>query len=298
MTPLDEDLDRYLHFLIVEKGLAKKTVEAYSRDIGRFLAFAMKSGASALIDIDTPMILKHLISLRDAGLSARSRARNLVALRGWFRFALQENRIASDPSKTVDLPKSTLKLPDVLSADEVKRILEAPDSKTPRGCRDAAMLELLYAAGLRVSELVALKMGDVNTEVGLVRVLGKGSRERLVPVGRYAREKVDLYVTRARSFLIRGRMSPFLFLGPGGRPLTRQGFWKNLKRYAQKAGIFKSIKPHTFRHSFASHLLEGGADLRSVQTMLGHADISTTQIYTHVTRDRLREVHKRYHPRG
>ncbi len=295
---MDEEVDRYLNYLTVEKGLAKKTIEAYSRDIGRFLAFAMKSGASGLSDIDTPMILKHLIVLRDEGISARSRARSLVALRGFFRFAVQENRISHDPTRIVDLPKGALKLPDVLSVEEVKQILDAPDPKSPRGSRDAAMLELLYAAGLRVSELVTLGIRNVNTEVGLVRVLGKGSRERLVPIGRFAREKVNQYLARTRPLLSKGRMSPYLFLGPGGKPLTRQGFWKILKRYALKTGIQKTIKPHTFRHSFASHLLEGGADLRSVQTMLGHADISTTQIYTHVTRDRLKEIHRQYHPRG
>jgi len=298
VASMDEEVDRYLNYLIVEKGLAKKTVEAYSRDIGRFLAFSMKSGASSLSDIDTPMILKHLIVLRDEGISARSRARSLVALRGFFRFAVQENRIPHDPTRIVDLPKGALKLPDVLSVEEVKQILDAPDPKSLRGSRDAAMLELLYAAGLRVSELVTLGISDVNTEVGLVRVLGKGSRERLVPIGRFAREKVNQYLARTRPLLSKGRMSPYLFLGPGGKPLTRQGFWKILKRYALKTGIQKTIKPHTFRHSFASHLLEGGADLRSVQTMLGHADISTTQIYTHVTRDRLKEIHRQYHPRG
>ncbi|MBW1777589.1 MAG: site-specific tyrosine recombinase XerD [Deltaproteobacteria bacterium] len=298
MADLDDELDRYLNYLIVEKGLAKQTVEAYSRDVGRFLAFVMENGASGFSDIDTPLILKHLISLRNQGLSSRSRARSLVALRGFFRFAFQEGRIPHDPSQMVDLPKSTMKLPDVLSVEDVSRILDAPDPKTPRGCRDAAMLEMLYAAGLRVSELVGLGLADVNTEVGLVRVLGKGSRERLVPIGRYAREKVDLYLKTARPLLAKGRMSAFLFLGPGGKPLTRQGFWKCLKRYALKAGIQRPIKPHTFRHSFASHLLEGGADLRAVQTMLGHADISTTQIYTHVTRDRLKKLHEKYHPRG
>jgi len=298
MVTLDEELDLYLNYLIVEKGLARKTIEAYSRDVGRFLRFAMEKGASSLSDIDTPTLLKHLIVLRDAGISARSRARSLVALRGFFRFALQENRISQDPSGIVDLPKSAMKLPDVLSVEEIRRILDAPDPKTVRGCRDSAMLELLYAAGLRVSELVFVRLHDVNTEMGLVRVLGKGSKERLVPIGKYARETIGRYLAQARPFLAKGRMSPFLFLGPGGKPLTRQGFWKILKRYALKAGIRKTIKPHTFRHSFASHLLEGGADLRSVQTMLGHADIATTQIYTHVTRDRLKEVHTRFHPRG
>ncbi len=295
---MDDSVDRYIHYLMVEKGLAAKTIESYSRDITRFLTFSTEKGAAALSDIDTPMILKYLIALRDAGLSSRSRARHLVSLRGFFRFAFQEKQIPHDPTRTVDLPKSTFKLPDILSIQEVKQVLEAPDMESPRGCRDAAMLELLYAAGLRVSELVSLKTGDVNMEMGLVRVLGKGARERLVPIGRYAQEKVEAYRTRARPLLAKGLRSPFLFLGPGGKPLTRQGFWKILKRYAAKAGIAKPIKPHTFRHSFATHLLEGGADLRAVQTMLGHADISTTQIYTHVTRDRLREIHRQYHPRG
>jgi integrase/recombinase XerD len=221
-----------------------------------------------------------------------------VAIRGFYRFLSQEKILPLDPSKLVDLPKTTLKLPDVLSIPEVQRLLNAPDGPKPSRVRDAAMLELLYAAGLRVSELVHLRIQDVQLEAGFVRVIGKGSKERIVPIGQYAREKIKFYFEHARGRLVKDRSSAYLFVARAGRPLTRQGFWKLLRQYARTAGLFKKVTPHSLRHSFASHLLEGGADLRAVQIMLGHADISTTQIYTHVTRERLRELHRRFHPRG
>lgn len=191
-----------------------------------------------------------------------------------------------------------MKLPDVLSVEEVRCLLNSPDARAPQGIRDAAMLEVLYAAGLRVSELVRLKIQDVHLDAGFVRVIGKGSKERIVPIGQYAREKVLFYLEHGRGRLIGEGASPYLFLARAGRPMTRQAFWKLLRRYAAKAGITKPVTPHSLRHSFASHLLEGGADLRAVQLMLGHADISTTQIYTHVTKDRLKELHRKFHPRG
>jgi integrase/recombinase XerD len=293
----DALLDRYIDFLMVEKGLAAQTIEAYSRDLVRYISFLDESGRAAVSEADTPLILKYLISMREDGLNARSRARHLVSIRGFYRFLAQEEILSSDPTRLIDLPKSGLKLPDVLTIDEVKRLLEAPDPKKPSGCRDAAMLELLYAAGLRVSELITLKLQDVNLTAGYVRVFGKGAKERVVPIGQYAQEKIRRYTTGARQALLKDRISATLFVARAGKPLSRQGFWKLIKRYGLRAGLRKMITPHALRHSFASHLLEGGADLRAVQTMLGHADIATTQIYTHVARDHLKHLHQKFHPR-
>lgn len=293
----DALLDRYLDFLMVEKGLAAQTIEAYSRDLVRYISFLVESGRATVSEADTPLILKYLISMREDGLNARSRARHLVSIRGFYRFLTQEEILPSDPSRLIDLPKSGLKLPDVLTIDEVKRLLDAPDPKKPSGCRDAAMLELLYAAGLRVSELITLKLQDVNLTAGYVRVFGKGAKERVVPIGQYAQEKIRRFITGARQALLKDRVSATLFVARAGKPLSRQGFWKLIKRYGLRAGLRKVITPHTLRHSFASHLLEGGADLRAVQTMLGHADIATTQIYTHVARDHLKYLHQKFHPR-
>jgi integrase/recombinase XerD len=293
----DALLDRYLDFLIVEKGLATQTIEAYSRDLVRYISFLTKSGRTTVSEADTPLILKYLISMREDGMNARSRARHLVSIRGFYRFLAQEQMLSSDPSRLIDLPKSGLKLPDVLTIEEVKRLLDAPDLKKPSGCRDAAMLELLYAAGLRVSELITLKLQDVNLTAGYVRVFGKGAKERVVPIGQYAQEKIRRYTNGARQALLKDRMSATLFVARAGKPLSRQGFWKLIKRYGLRAGLRKMITPHALRHSFASHLLEGGADLRAVQTMLGHADIATTQIYTHVARDHLKHLHQKFHPR-
>ncbi|MEN8781104.1 MAG: site-specific tyrosine recombinase XerD [Desulfobacterales bacterium] len=293
----DALLDRYLDFLMVEKGLAAQTIEAYSRDLVRYISFLVECGRTTVSEADTPLILKYLISMREDGLNARSRARHLVSIRGFYRFLAREEILPSDPSRLIDLPKSGLKLPDVLTIDEVKRLLDAPDPKKSSGCRDAAMLELLYAAGLRVSELITLKLQDVNLTAGYVRVFGKGAKERVVPIGQYAQEKIRRYTTGARQALLKDRISATLFVARAGKPLSRQGFWKLIKRYGLRAGLRKVITPHTLRHSFASHLLEGGADLRAVQTMLGHADIATTQIYTHVARDHLKYLHQKFHPR-
>jgi integrase/recombinase XerD len=295
LTPL---IDQFLNYLLVEKGLSRATLESYSSDLLRYADFLEQNGRNTVSAEDTALILKHLINLRGAGLGARSRARHLVSIRGFYRFLTREKILPLDPSRLVDLPKTTLKLPDVLSIPEVQRLLNSPDSPKPSGVRDAAMLELLYAAGLRVSELVNLRIQDVQLEAGFVRVIGKGSKERIVPIGQYAREKVQFYLEHARSRLVKDRSSAYLFVARAGRPMTRQGFWKLLRQYARAAGLFKKVTPHSLRHSFASHLLEGGADLRAVQVMLGHADISTTQIYTHVTPERLMKLHRQFHPRG
>ncbi|NQT09662.1 MAG: site-specific tyrosine recombinase XerD [Desulfobacteraceae bacterium] len=295
---LDNLVDQYINYIIVEKGLSDNTVESYSSDLALFLEFLKKNRTRNISDVDTAVILKHLSALRDSGLGAKSRTRHLVTLRGFYRFLMQEKIVKHNPLKIIDLPKSGLKLPDVLSVEEVKKLLNICDTKKPKGIRDAAMIELLYAAGLRVSELVNVKLQNVSLEAGFVRVFGKGSKERIVPIGLYAKEKIDCYIKSSRPLLLKKMVSQYLFIARPGKPMTRQGFWKQLKKYGQIAGIKKRITPHSLRHSFASHLLEGGADLRAVQIMLGHVDISTTQIYTHVARKRLKEMHEKYHPRG
>ena len=298
MSTMDELVDRYLNYLLVEKGLASKTIEAYSLDLTGFLDFLKEMGVNEISDVDTAVLLKHLISMRDHGLGPRSRARHLVTLRGFFRFLVKEKLLKQDPVRLIDMPKSGLRLPDVLSFKDVEKLLQAPNGDKPNEARDSAMLELLYAAGLRVSELVGLRILDVNLEAGYVRVFGKGSKERVVPIGEYAKEKIKTYIENFRPHLLKQYSSPFLFIGRAGKPITRQGFWKQLRHYAVRVGITKKVTPHSLRHSFASHLLEGGADLRAVQVMLGHVDISTTQIYTHVARERLKSIHKKFHPRG
>jgi len=298
MNPIHDLIDQYINYLIVEKGLADATIESYAGDLKQFAGFLKSCRISLIAQSDTTVILKYLILLRNEGLSTRSRARHLVTLRGFFKFLIQEKELRKDPTRIVDLPKTGIKLPDVLSIDEIITILNTPDTSTPRGARDAAMIELIYAAGLRVSELIHVKLQDINLEMGFVRTFGKGSKERIVPIGSQAQEKVNEYLTHARTILLKNHVSKFLFVARAGKPMTRQGFWKLLKKYAVQAGITKKITPHSFRHSFASHLLEGGADLRAVQMMLGHVDISTTQIYTHVARDHLKKLHEQYHPRG
>ncbi|MDY6904664.1 MAG: site-specific tyrosine recombinase XerD [Thermodesulfobacteriota bacterium] len=297
MGDLNNQVDQYLNFLVIEKGLSDNSLAAYSSDLAAYIQFLAANHIRRFSENDTAILLKYLIELRKNGLAKRSRARHLVALRGFYKYLVNEKQISHNPADTIDLPKKGLKLPDVLTIEEVKALLNAPDEKTPKGLRDAAMLELIYAAGLRVSELVMMNRQDVNTEVSFVRVYGKGGKERVVPIGAYARDKLDLYISHGRPQLLKTYTSSYLFVAWRGNPMTRQGFWKLLKKYGRSAGISKNITPHTMRHSFASHLLEGGADLRSVQLMLGHADISTTQIYTHVSYRHIKAVHQKFHPR-
>jgi integrase/recombinase XerD len=295
---LDQLADRFINYLVVEKGLSDNTIASYSADLTLYLDFLKANGIQNIADSDTVLVLKHLIALRDGGLGARSRARHLVTLRGFYRFLAQEKILEANPARLVDLPKIGRRLPDVLKLEDVIRLLDSPDSSKPLGSRDAAMLELLYAAGLRVSELVTVGITDVDLEACFVRVLGKGSKERVVPIGQVAKRRLDAFLASGRPALLKGRLSPYLFVTRSGRPITRQGFWKLFKQYAKKADIPHNITPHTIRHSFASHLLERGADLRTVQVLLGHVDIATTQIYTHVAQERLKAAHTRYHPRG
>jgi integrase/recombinase XerD len=241
---------------------------------------------------------RYVSELRGRGVGARSAARALATLRGLFRHLLERGVITQDPTLELETPRLMRGLPYYLSGEQVEALLAAPDVSKPLGLRDRAMLETLYATGLRVSELVGLRMPQVRLDPGYVRVMGKGSKERVVPIGKTAYDCVRRYVDEARPRLLKAKTTEVLFLNRFGGALSRQGLWKIIIHYAQKAGLQKNVHPHTFRHSFASHLLEGGADLRAVQVMLGHADISTTQIYTHVTRDRLKEIHRKYHPRG
>ena len=298
MAHLDELADHYITYLMVEKGLARKTIESYSQDLATYFTFLKKNAVKNINENDTVLLLKHLIELRNAGLAARSRARHLVTLRGFYKFLTREGLLPSDPTRLIDLPKTGLKLPEVFSVTDIGRLLAAPDRNTPRGSRDAAMLELLYAAGLRVSELISVKLQQVNLEAGFVRVVGKGSKERIVPIGQYACRQIQAYLEAGRPALLKSLISPHLFVARAGQPMTRQGFWKLLKRHGRKAGLIKEITPHSLRHSFASHLLEGGADLRAVQVMLGHVDIATTQIYTHVAKEHIQKIHEAFHPRG
>ena len=291
-------IDEYLNYVMVEKGLARATLESYAADLRAYQEYLDTRKINAIGQTDTALLLKYIIALRKAGLGARSRARHLVTLRGFYAYLHKAGHLASNPARLIDLPKSGLKLPDVIGIEQVERLLDAPDRSTLLGMRDGAMLELLYAAGLRVSELVGLDTAAVNLEAGFVRVLGKGDKERVVPIGSKAVSSLTTYLQKARPDLLKQVSSRVLFVARAGRPMTRQGFWKLLRKYAATAGITQHITPHSLRHSFASHLLEGGADLRSVQIMLGHADIATTQIYTHVAQKRLMEIHKRYHPRG
>jgi len=291
-------VDKYINYLLVEKGLAQTTIESYSRDLARHADFLEQNKIRSVTQIDSEVILQYLIELSKKGLGARSRARHLVSMRGFYRFLLQEKIIRNDPSKLIDLPRSGLKLPHVLSFNDVKRLLDTPNPRKPIESRDLAMLEMLYATCLRVSELVNIKHHQVNLEAGYVRVIGKGSKERIVPFGMYAKEKVIEYMDTIRPIQLKKNSSPFLFVARAGKPMTRQAFWKRLRHYADKAGIKKRVTPHILRHSFATHLLEGGADLRAVQIMLGHVDIATTQIYTHVSKKHLKKIHAKFHPRG
>lgn len=289
-------VDSYLDHLKVERGLAPQSIEAYARDLATFARY-LDEASLPLDEADATGIAGFLSSLSARDLSARSQARTLSAVRGFLRYCVAEKHLRGDPSELIDSPKLGTKLPTVLTFDEITRLLAAPPTETPRGVRDRAMLHTMYAAGLRVSELVGLGLGDVNLETGFVAAYGKGGKRRIVPLGSVAREAIETYLALVRSRW--GRFgSATLFVTERGTALTRQAFWKLVGRYARAAGITKRISPHKLRHSFATHLLVGGADLRAVQTMLGHADISTTQVYTHVTGTHLQAMHGRYHPRG
>ena len=295
---MQELLTRYLNHLLIERGMAENTLEAYGRDLRRYFQFLQQKGITQLQDVKPEVIIEYLVKIKGEGLSANSMNRALAALRGLYKYLIQEKIIGQSPLTNIELAKVWMRLPDTISKEEMNVILIQPGNQTAAAMRDTAMLEILYATGIRVSELINLTMNSINWQVGFLVVMGKGSKERIVPIGKTAYDCTRLYVDNARPQLMQKKITDVLFLNRFGTIFTRQGLWKIVIRYAQKAGLHKKVHPHTFRHSFASHLLEGGADLRTVQVMLGHADISTTQIYTHITRERLREIHQKYHPRG
>ena len=294
---LDQAIDLFLQYVKIERNLSPNTVESYGRDLGKFRAFCAGRGVDALDQVQSQTVLEFLIHLSTNKMSVRTQARNLVALRGLFKHMRRERIMDVDPTAAVELPRAGRKLPEVLPMDEVERFLAAPDPESRLGLRDLAMLELLYATGLRVTELCQLRMDELNLDHGYVSATGKGRKQRLVPVGESALEALRRYLDKGRAPLDKKR-SPFLFLTQQAASMTRQGFWKMVRKYAGLAGITKKIYPHMLRHSFATHLLEHGADLRAVQAMLGHADISTTQIYTHVSRGHLVEIYRKHHPRA
>ena len=293
-APLPGTMFEFLNFCRIEKGLSANSLEAYALDLAKWSAYLGDSAEPA----GAEELRHYLDHLYQSGLSQRSIARHLTTLRGLYGFLLREGRIASDPTDHLGAPKQWQNIPKFLNLQDIEKIIQAIDTTRPIGLRDRAMLELLYATGLRVSELCRLGLGDCNLDLAIVRTTGKGNKQRLVPAGRDAIRAVEAYLKDGRAALLKGRASRYLFVTARGGCLTRQGFWKLLAGHGRKAGIFHGLTPHVLRHSFATHLLEGGADLRSVQVMLGHSDISTTQIYTHVMRSRLRQTVEEHHPRA
>ena len=290
---------KYLDYLFIERGMAQNTLESYSRDLHRYLAFVQTNRKISDIDNVTPeIVVDYLTKLREEGLAANSMNRALAALRGFYKYLLREKVIAQNPLAHIELAKVWMKLPETISKEEMKTILAQSGNRNNAAIRNTAMLELLYATGIRVSELINLTMNSINWQVGFLIVMGKGSKERIVPIGRIAYDCIRRYVDEIRPKFMQKKSTDVLFLSRFGKKFTRQGFWKIVVACARQAGLQKKVYPHTFRHSFASHLLEGGADLRTVQVMLGHSDIATTQIYTHITRERLKEVHRKFHPRA
>jgi integrase/recombinase XerD len=291
-------LDRFADGLWLEDGLARNTLESYRRDLRQFGRWLESARGRALLEAEHADVLEYLAHRFEHKAKASSSARLLSSLKRFYRFALRENLVRRDPTLDVDAPRRSRRLPRSLTEADVENLLAAPETGTALGLRDRAMLELLYACGLRVSELVSLGVAQLSLDTGVVRTLGKGSKERLVPVGEEALAWIRRYAGEARPALLEGRRAEALFVTRRAEPMTRQAFWQLIKRYALRAGVAGSISPHTLRHAFATHLLNHGADLRVVQMLLGHADISTTQIYTHVARERLKQLHAKHHPRG
>ncbi|MFC0477758.1 site-specific tyrosine recombinase XerD [Robertmurraya beringensis] len=296
---MEDELKDFMHFLIVEKALAKNTIVSYERDLKAYVKYIKTVENVQSIDgIGRIQIVHFLGHLKEQGKSSRTIARNIASIRAFHQFLLREKVAEQDPSVQIETPQLERTLPKVLNLQEVERLLEAPKLTTHYGLRDKAMLELLYATGIRVSELIGLNLDDAHLTMGFVRCIGKGNKERIIPLGRTAATAIQEYLNKGRPQFIKNQREESLFVNHHGRRLTRQGFWKILKGLTKEAGIEKDLTPHTLRHSFATHLLENGADLRAVQEMLGHSDISTTQIYTHVTKTRLKDVYSQFHPRA
>jgi len=296
---LQDQLKDFIHFLVVEKGLASNTVVSYERDLKSYLLYVSKvEEISSLDAVSRSTIIQFLKFLTENGKSSKTIARHIASIRSFHQFLLREKVTTQDPTVHIDRPKQEQKLPQVMSVEEVQALLDSPDTSKVFGMRDKAMLELLYATGMRVSELISLNVSDVHLTMGFVRCVGKGNKERIIPLGTMAQNAITTYIEESRSQLLKKKTTDALFVNLYGNRLTRQGFWKILKKLTKEAGIEKELTPHTLRHSFATHLLENGADLRAVQEMLGHADISTTQIYTHVTKTRMKDVYSMFHPRA
>ncbi|KON92617.1 site-specific tyrosine recombinase XerD [Rossellomorea marisflavi] len=297
---MEDHIEDYMHFLTVEKGLSKNTIDSYKRDLKSYSLYIKNvEGMEGWNEVSRVNIVQFLGHLGDQGKSSKTVARHVASIRSFHQFLLREKAVEQDPTVHLETPRTERKLPKILSLSEVEALLEAPDASTPLGMRDKAMLELLYATGIRVSELIGMKLDDLHLNMGFIRCIGKGNKERIIPIGQTAMNVLGDYLEHSRLKLRSGReRDDHLFLNHHGRGMSRQGFWKNLKALQKKANIEKELTPHTLRHSFATHLLENGADLRAVQEMLGHADISTTQIYTHVTKTRLKDVYTKFHPRA
>ncbi len=294
---MKELLEEFLNYLSVEKGLSKNTTYSYKNDLNKYITYLEKADIHSIEKVKRQDITSFLLSLKDRGISAVSISRNLVAIKGFHRFLVRENFIKEDVTGVLESPKLWKKLPDALSIEEVSKLLKTPNTREWQGIRDRAILELLYATGMRVSELTGLRVTDLNFDIGFLRCTGKGQKERIIPAGRFALEAAKRYLEKARPIFLKNRQNDRLFVTRFGRNISRQTIWKLIRRYASQARINKHLSPHTLRHSFASHLLERGADLRIVQEMLGHSNISTTQIYTHIDKGRLKLIHQKYHPR-
>ncbi len=291
-------VEEFIHYLAVERGLAQNTLESYGRDLQQFHLYLKNNNLELIRDSSRNIILNYLNALQAKGRAVSTISRNLAAIKSFYQYLVRQRYLEKDPAANLESPKLEKKLPKILTVGEVEELLKQPNNFMPGGIRDKAMLELLYATGIRVSELISLNSADINLDMGYIKCYGRGSKERVVPLGSIAAKCVQEYINKGRPKLVRTYDETALFVNHHGNRLTRQGFWKIIKKYAQEANITKDITPHTLRHSFATHLLENGADLRSVQEMLGHADISTTQIYTHITKNRLKEVYDKAHPRA
>jgi len=294
---MKELIDSFLDYLSVERALAKNTIVAYRADLNLYLNFIDKRGITVLSKITKNDIVEFMLFQKGEGVSPTSISRRLAAIRMFHRFLARERVLKNDPTTLIDSPKLWKKVPDTLSLNEVEALISQPDVRNQQGARDKAILETLYATGMRVSELSNLKSNNVNLDIGFLRCIGKGNKERIIPLGKKAIHSINRYLEFSRPSFLKQKTSEFLFLGRSGAKLSRQSIWKLIKRYAEEARLKKAVKVHTLRHSFATHLLERGADLRSVQEMLGHSNISTTQIYTHIDRERLKTIHKMFHPR-
>ncbi|WP_085523478.1 site-specific tyrosine recombinase XerD [Tuberibacillus sp. Marseille-P3662] len=295
---MKDQINDFIHYLVVERGLSDNTVKSYRRDLLQYVNYLQNSYVKAWTDVNRDQISYYLLHLKDAGRASSTVARQIASIRAFHQFLLREGIAGHDPSHHVGVPKTERKLPKVLSMKEVESLLDTPNLMRPIGERDKAMLEVLYATGLRVTELIELNLDDLHLTMGFLRCIGKGNKERIIPLGRQAIQAVRTYIENGRPRMLKTSHTDALFLNHHGRRMSRQGFWKVLRGLTRDAGITKALTPHTLRHSFATHLLENGADLRAVQEMLGHADISTTQIYTHVSKHRLKDIYANYHPRA